>query len=524
MGGKLGYVPKGASRPLGRDKERIDTLNNGTCHNGDAVLHGNKGVFRFKVCLPMTKRANANGWFIGLICDALCPCLTLFCFNSWSTYLALDSNKDSRVRVNFNITMMDLKCEYAVIDVVSVLGTEQNATTHVTKWKVDGGGVRRQYQGRNKQQNDILLKDDAVTETLEELHENGEDAISFDPTTLQYARNEYEYVFVDFYASWCSHCRDLAPTWYVPGACLPNNHKVAHLCCRETLAEVMDATAADVVMKTMEGMDGQGEHGWTYDDFEHAKKSEKPVVVGKVDCVTHHQLCRDQNIRAYPTLRMFIDGEASGDYQGHRTVVEMADWLALQEEAHKVDLEESEKTVALAAEAARRRLEVSSEEKEWAEKLRKHRHKQKANWDDNEHPGCQLAGYIMVDRVPGNFHIMARSSHHDLVPHMTNVSHLINSLSVGEPAVSRMVQTGNVDIPSSVNDKLFPMSGNVYVTKELHESYHHYLKVITTDVEGLESVARRKLKAYQILQNSQLAYYRNDMVPGKPNAFISRIG
>jgi len=41
------------------------------------------------------------------------------------TDLALDSNKDPRVRLNFNITMMDLKCEYAVVDVVSVLGTDQ---------------------------------------------------------------------------------------------------------------------------------------------------------------------------------------------------------------------------------------------------------------------------------------------------------------------------------------------------------------------------------------------------------------
>jgi len=47
------------------------------------------------------------------------------------TNLALDSNEDSQIRVNFNITMMDLKCDYATIDVVSVLGTQQNVTQHV---------------------------------------------------------------------------------------------------------------------------------------------------------------------------------------------------------------------------------------------------------------------------------------------------------------------------------------------------------------------------------------------------------
>ena len=37
--------------------------------------------------------------------------------------------------------MMDLKCDWAVIDVVSVYGTDQNVTAHVTKWNIDGNGV-----------------------------------------------------------------------------------------------------------------------------------------------------------------------------------------------------------------------------------------------------------------------------------------------------------------------------------------------------------------------------------------------
>jgi hypothetical protein len=50
------------------------------------------------------------------------------------------------------------------------------------------------------------------------------------------------------------------------------------------------------------------------------------------------------------------------------------------------------------------------------------------------------------------------------------------------------------------------------------QAYHHYLKVVTTNIEGLV-MGRRQLKAYQIIQSSQLAYYRNDVVPeAKVNA------
>jgi thiol-disulfide isomerase/thioredoxin len=219
----------------------------------------------------------------------------------------LDRNDDPRVRLNFNITMMDLKCDFAVVDVVSVLGTDQNVTAHITKWQVDAGGVRRRYQGRNKQQKDIALFDKDVTETIEELHEDGEDAISLDAQTFEFIKRANDYVFVDFYATWCSHCKALAPTW-------------------EALAEVMDDVAEDNVKGHRDD--------YTPEDFEEAKKVERPVVIAKVDCVTHPELCTD--IRAYPTLRLFIDGEPwLGDYRGPRTLLGMIEWVQMAEEIHK---------------------------------------------------------------------------------------------------------------------------------------------------------------------------------------------
>lgn len=257
------------------------------------------------------------------------------------TDLSLDRNDEKRLRINFNITMMDLKCEYAVIDVVSVLGTEQNVSSHVTKWHVDAAGVRQRYQGRNKDQHDIPLFDPMVRETVEELYADGEDAISLDWSSFEYFKTEQEYLFVDFYASWCSHCRDLAPTW-------------------ETLAEVMTDVAEDLIEKRQEGDRDYGE-----EDVEHAKRVELPVMIAKVDCVQHAEVCRAEQIMAYPTLRLFVNGERwkGGDYRGPRTVVEMADWLQQVEDAHKTEMViDSPKNVELAHTGMFRRTPCHSDE------------------------------------------------------------------------------------------------------------------------------------------------------------------
>lgn len=407
--------------------------------------------------------------------------------SSVGTDLALDDNQDDRIRLNFNITMMDLKCEFAVVDVVSALGTDQNVTTHITKWEVDAEGVRQRFKGRNRQQHDILMKDDLVTETIEELHEDGVDAVALTPDTLGFTIEENEYVFIDFYASWCSHCRDLAPTW-------------------EALAEVMSAA-------TKKWYDAN-RADYSEEDYQHALKVDRPVIIAKIDCVDHHDLCRDQGIRAYPTLRLFVDGEkyAKGDYRGHRTLVDFTDWLTEVEEEHKKDTDWV-KWVHVAQEKAKERLNLlDDEERQVDDRAKRQLERQRRQWRDDEHPGCQLAGHLWLDRVPGNFHVQARSNHHDLVPSMTNVSHEIHHLSIGEPLVEKLIETGSAFLPNEVQQKLAPMDGNVYITKDLHEAYHHYLKVVTTNVAGL-GVMGEDMKAYQILQNSQLSYYRTDVVP-----------
>lgn len=388
--------------------------------------------------------------------------------------------------------MMDLKCEYASVDVVSTLGTNQNVSEHITKWHVDAAGVRQRYQGRNKNQHDIEMFDPNIKDSIEDLYANGEDAISLDAETLEYALKEQEYLFVDFFASWCSHCRDLAPTW-------------------ETLAEVMNDVATNLVHAEGRDYDEQ--------DIEHAKRVQLPVMIAKVDCVMHPRVCQQQRIMAYPTLRLFVDGKRwrAGDYRGHRTVVDMADWLQQIEDTHKTELEkeDSPMNVRLAHEAAQKRMQVedlSEEENEFADKVKRHRQRLHHAWVDEEHPGCQLSGHLLLDRAPGNFHIQARSPHHDMVPNMANVSHVVHQLSIGDPVAQKLVENGSIKVPPEVVKKLAPMDGNVYVTEDLHEAYHHYLKVVTTNVDGLR-LGRRDLRAYQIIQSSQLAYYRSDVVP-----------
>jgi thiol:disulfide interchange protein len=90
------------------------------------------------------------------------------------------------------------------------LGNDQNVTKDIKRWSVDASNIKQlgvNAKHHDEQHHDMALHDVGVTESLEKLHENGEDAISFDPESLQFALEQHEFVFVDFFAGWCSHCQ-----------------------------------------------------------------------------------------------------------------------------------------------------------------------------------------------------------------------------------------------------------------------------------------------------------------------------
>jgi len=221
---------------------------------------------------------------------------------------------------------------------------------------------------------------------------------------------------------------------------------------------------------------------------EAVETNQLPVSIVKVDCVENKDLCMRYKIQAFPSLKLFKKTEVQPpDYRSDRTVDAfmqfVKDKLQVDEELAKMGPQEQEQHM--------RRMQTA------------------------EHPGCMLTGFILVNRVPGNFHIEARSLYHNLNPKMANISHIVNHLSFGQ-----MLSSNQLRKLKSIPEEYFslestePFDGNVYVTKELHQAHHHYIKVVSTHLDlGGRYKGKNAILAYQMVQSSQVMQYENDEVP-----------
>lgn len=389
---------------------------------------------------------------------ALATMAVLFVSETWAfasasikTSIDLDDNTDPHIRINFDITLMDLSCDYVSVDVLDSLGTNrQNVTKDVHKWKLDSEGRKKTFLGGLPQRH---VEHEEHEETLEELHEDGVHAHQLTDDSFQSFLDENEYSFVNFYKPSCTFCKGLHHTW-------------------EKFAEKAEA-------------------------------EEMPVGIADVDCAENWSLCRDQKIQAFPSLQWFLNGQQiPPEYRGHRTVEELFAF-------------------------AKKKLAMDEKLKYW-EKNKKA--DDKTDYSSfrkglTEHQGCQVSGHLMVNRVPGNFHIQARSKSHDLSGAMTNLTHRVNHLSFGEPhEESIVIHSREIKMKKSPKlerilkqvppryKKFNTIDGNVYQTEKYHEAFHHYIKVVSTHLQMGKGV-RNSLMTYQFLEQNQIVHYDETDVP-----------
>lgn len=235
----------------------------------------------------------------------------------------------------------------------------------------------------------------------------------------------------------------------------------------------------------------------TWEKFaQEVSKENMPVGVAKVDCVAEATICREQRVMAFPTLRWYHNGEAvAPDYKMDRTVQSLVGF-------------------------AKRKLEMDQKYKDWeagagakANQAAKDQKRQLYTQHRPEHPGCQVSGHLMVNRVPGNFHIEAKSKNHNLNAAMTNLTHVVNHLSFGEPVQTKDRKTKRIlkQVPNE-HQQFSPMDGSLYATFDFHQAYHHYIKVVSTHL-NMGSTDANSMSAYQFLEQSQIVYYDRVNVP-----------
>lgn len=199
------------------------------------------------------------------------------------------------------------------------------------------------------------------------------------------------------------------------------------------------------------------------------------VKVYKVDCTKNEFLCRSQQIAGYPTLRVFKGSEPMHpDYLGKRTVHTLLNWMEsmTNEHAHNV--------------------------------VRSH---------DEE--GCLVLGTVWVNRVPGNFHISAKSGQHDFDPKTTNMSHIVHHFSFGSPLPQKVVR----HLPDDVARNINPLDGRTFVNLEEQSTHEHYMKVVSTHYRvGKDSLFNRgDALGYQMSTSNH--QYKSD--PATPQAKFS---
>ncbi|CAE8582353.1 unnamed protein product [Polarella glacialis] len=235
--------------------------------------------------------ASATGAMMTLVAVVTCAVLFICETNAFMsaktrTDVVLDSNQDSNLQINFDVTMLDMSCEHVTVGIWDAFGTERmNITKNIMKQRIDHKGDDKGH----------AYGDDELTE-LEfsnrklEAEEKAETDADWSSSSDQFKHDDFQSVvdahdhtFVNFYADWCPHCRMFGPSW--------------------------DKFEADLNSEQDPVKDADG-----------AKANVRAL---KINCVDFEETCQQQKVQSFPTIRLYRrggNGKQFVDYRGPREI------------------------------------------------------------------------------------------------------------------------------------------------------------------------------------------------------------
>jgi len=129
-------------------------------------------------------------------------------------------------------------------------------------------------------------------------------------------------------------------------------------------------------------------------------------------------------------------------------------------------------------------------------------------------PGCNFAGFVLVKKVPGTLHFVARAPGHSVDFLNMNMSHYVHHLYFGNlPSPRRRRALSTLHPLGLVDDWADKLRGRSFVSPSSGATYEHYMQVVLTSIEPRSSPASR-FDAYEYTVQSH-AYDAADHAAAK---------
>jgi len=230
--------------------------------------------------------------------------LLSFLRTTHSSTLSFSTYGSTTLQINFDIDVYDIECKNLQMVVIDELDNALVKPLH-NSYTLKTLHGKNSHPSKNVTQiNKTSGPDDESEEAVHtRVHQNLEKKDGKEELDADWASSHdgfqhqhfdhvikyHDFTLVNFFAQWCSHCRQFSPDW----------------------AKLAQGVNEKPINDGPEGVTGK----------------DREVRAVKMNCVDFHKTCREQGIDAYPTIRLYkIDGSFTR-YEGHRSVADIRSWV-----------------------------------------------------------------------------------------------------------------------------------------------------------------------------------------------------
>jgi len=379
------------------------------------------------------------------------------------TELVVDRSEDGAFRINLNLTVLGLSCEFLSVDLKNALGSDREDLNDETlhKYATDD---KSSWVGSATKKLPPQIHTYEISPGAKDHYGNERHAIELDKKSFEEALNDYEVLLVDFHSPRCIHCVKFAPIWEI---------------------------AAGLVKERAPGK------GSTLDT--HRKYS---VALATVDCIQNIELCRARHIQAYPTVHVYRQPPGGAQNQAKPSGGILGGYFDTNKD-HLYEVYHGPRDAEAIATFA---LKVLDEVLVQDPTLGKNAFVgPSTDVEGDGRPestvhaaGCRVEGYLDVRRVPGSVIIRphSRDDAHDFDTGLVNVDHRIDHLSFGH-RMTLYSDDGPYSQSDSAATPVVVAPGetvNGFKAREKGFAHAHFVKVVSKTTVPL---GRPSVQAYE---------------------------